>query len=450
MVREWRGWPGRTTAPLRIHPPAPQPANSANAGVSGIPPAQAPIPSGPTFDVTNYGAVGDGVADDTSEVQAAITAAAGVGGTVLVPAGTYRISAAVSVPGGVRVTGAGTLRQVTAGRVGLRITGSDVTVEGITLTGRHSAAAYAGGEYAISAQGTSAVPLRGVTIRDVTISKWGAYGVYLQWVSGFTVTGAAVSDIGYTGIGVLSGFDGSITGNRVDNITPGVVGDMYGIIVSYGGVADPPSARILVDGNTVSRVAWQGINSHSGSDLTITNNQVYACTSGIFIAGGKPTGIVISGNVIDSQSDAAPDATGKAILLMGESTTARGSAQIRDNTIRRHKWILLQNTSGVVVSGNTFDRVNPSGILLNGHNASFTVTANTFIDMWSNSENTAGIDTSSTGYDTGTIESNVLRRGTKSATYINNWGFRLFGAGTGSSIQLRNNDFTAATVAPTG
>ena len=350
---------------------------------------------GPSFSVVDYGAAGDGVADDTAEVQAAITAAAGVGGTVVVPAGTYRISSALTVPGGVRVTGSGQLRQVTAGRSGLRITGSDVTVEGITLTGRHSTSTYAGGEYAIFAQGVSvASPLRGITIRDVTVSKWGAYGVYLQWVTGFAVSGATVFDIGYTGIGVLSGFDGSISRNRVDNITPGSASNMYGIILSHGGsggTADPPSARVVVDGNIVSRVVgWHGINSHSGYDLTITNNQVYACTSGIFIAGGTPTGIEISGNVIDSQSDAAPDATGTAIMLMGGSTTARASARISDNTIRRHKWIRLQNTTGVVVSGNTFDRVNPSGILLYGNNANFTITTNTFIDMWSNTQNTAG------------------------------------------------------------
>ena len=409
---------------------------------------------GPSFSVVDYGAAGDGVADDTAEVQAAITAAAGVGGTVVVPAGTYRISSALTVPGGVRVTGSGQLRQVTAGRSGLRITGSDVTVEGITLTGRHSTSTYAGGEYAIFAQGVSvASPLRGITIRDVTVSKWGAYGVYLQWVTGFAVSGATVFDIGYTGIGVLSGFDGSISRNRVDNITPGSASNMYGIILSHGGsggTADPPSARVVVDGNIVSRVVgWHGINSHSGYDLTITNNQVYACTSGIFIAGGTPTGIEISGNVIDSQSDAAPDATGTAIMLMGGSTTARASARISDNTIRRHKWIRLQNTTGVVVSGNTFDRVNSVGILLYGNNANFTITTNTFIDMWSNTQNTAGIGTGRTGYETGVIENNVLRRGTKTATYINNWGFQLSGL-TGSNVQLRNNDFTAATIAPTG
>ena len=406
---------------------------------------------GATFNVRDFGAVGNGTVDDTAAFRAAITA--GAGKTVLIPDGTFRISAPVTVPAGTTMTGTGTIHQTSAGRSGLVLSGSGVTVEGVTLLGSRTSNVYAGGEDAIRGAGASTgSPLTNIMIRSVTISGWGAHGVYLQYVKGFTVSGSNVHDVGYAGIGVMSGFDGSISGNRVDNITPGTATNMYGIFLSYsgdGGVTDPPSARVVVDGNTVSRVAWQGINSHAGSNLTITNNHVNACTSGVFIAGTGTTGLIISGNVIDNLADTAPDATGKAILVMG-SLAAPASGEINNNIIRRSKWVLLQNTQGLVVSGNTFDRSNPSGILLNGHNTSFAITGNTFTDMWSAAENTAGIDTSSTGYDTGTISGNVLRRGSKTASYINNWGFRLFGAGTGSNVQATNNDFTAATKAPIG
>jgi parallel beta-helix repeat protein len=45
-----------------------------------------------TFNVKDYGAVGDGVADDTTAIQAAVTA-----GNVFFPAGTYKITATISV-----------------------------------------------------------------------------------------------------------------------------------------------------------------------------------------------------------------------------------------------------------------------------------------------------------------------------------------------------------------
>ena len=47
--------------------------------------------------VKNTGAVGNGIADDTAEIQAAVNQVAGTGGTVLVPAGTYMVNALVSV-----------------------------------------------------------------------------------------------------------------------------------------------------------------------------------------------------------------------------------------------------------------------------------------------------------------------------------------------------------------
>lgn len=54
----------------------------------------------PWFDVTAFGAAGDGVTDDTAAIQAAINAAAAAGGgTVFVPAGTYLVSAGLSFEG---------------------------------------------------------------------------------------------------------------------------------------------------------------------------------------------------------------------------------------------------------------------------------------------------------------------------------------------------------------
>ena len=53
---------------------------------------------GSYHNVLSYGAVGDGVADDTAEIQAAIDAASAVGeGHVLLPAGNYKISSALTL-----------------------------------------------------------------------------------------------------------------------------------------------------------------------------------------------------------------------------------------------------------------------------------------------------------------------------------------------------------------
>lgn len=62
-------------------------------GADGDPGPQGPPGTGAIyFNVTDYGAVGDGVTDDTAEIQATIAAAMPVNGTVYLPAGTYAIS----------------------------------------------------------------------------------------------------------------------------------------------------------------------------------------------------------------------------------------------------------------------------------------------------------------------------------------------------------------------
>ena len=52
---------------------------------------------GAPINVQDYGAVGDGTTDDTAAIQAAISAAEGVGGKLVFPQANYRISAALTV-----------------------------------------------------------------------------------------------------------------------------------------------------------------------------------------------------------------------------------------------------------------------------------------------------------------------------------------------------------------
>ncbi len=60
--------------------------------------------SGPVFNVKAYGAVGDGVTDDTAAIQAAV-AAAGSAGTLFFPAGTY-VAGSFTYADGIKLQGA--------------------------------------------------------------------------------------------------------------------------------------------------------------------------------------------------------------------------------------------------------------------------------------------------------------------------------------------------------
>lgn len=54
-----------------------------------------------------YGAIGDNVADDTASIQAAFTAASNAGGIVFFPAGTYRVTSALTLGLGASIMGSG-------------------------------------------------------------------------------------------------------------------------------------------------------------------------------------------------------------------------------------------------------------------------------------------------------------------------------------------------------
>lgn len=60
-----------------------------------------------TISIKDFGAVGNGTADDTAAIQAAITAANASGKVVYIPAGIYRTTATLSITKGIRITGDG-------------------------------------------------------------------------------------------------------------------------------------------------------------------------------------------------------------------------------------------------------------------------------------------------------------------------------------------------------
>jgi hypothetical protein len=88
--------------------------------------------------VKDFGAVGDGVADDTAAIQAAIDAvqAAG-GGEVFVPKGTYNLSAALTLPDAVSLVGANRyaalLRQTVATANVINVTGWFCNVRSLSI-----------------------------------------------------------------------------------------------------------------------------------------------------------------------------------------------------------------------------------------------------------------------------------------------------------------------------
>lgn len=141
--------------------------------------ADAPTPS-LIFDVREYGAEGNGVANDTTDIQRAITAAAGVG-VVYFPPGTYRAV-------GLRYVSDTTLRGASRGSVVIRlpdgVSGSvlqgptntrvqNLIIEDLTLDGNNVEPGNAHSLF-------HSYALDGLTCRHVTFRGSRGYGVGLQ------------------------------------------------------------------------------------------------------------------------------------------------------------------------------------------------------------------------------------------------------------------------------
>jgi len=297
------------------------------------------------------------------------------------------------------------------------------------------------------------------------------YGVHAEYVTDFTVTGCRLTDIGYAAVDALSSTHGLIADNRIDNITPGTSGNMYGVALSRYNGADlavhPRSTDITVRGNTVSNVAWEGLDTHGGQRITFADNVVLGCQVGIAVVGSvgapgvdtfAPKDITVTGNVIDSQvTDGTLQAgisfVGSDGATSSDPATDYATGTIVGNVIRGHGTqdvaisgaTYHRNTQGLVISGNTFINSSPNGIFCYYDNRGMVIAHNTFVDVWSTDLLYPSAIHLNDANNTGLIAGNVLRHDPGfTATHLAAYGVYNGGYAAGTDVNYGANDFVAA------
>jgi hypothetical protein len=281
--------------------------------------------SGPVIRVTSFGAVGDGVADDTSAIQGAIDAASVSGGVVYLPAGEYRLTrqpgeATLTLKSNVTVRGDGVGTHIfldpatppdSARHYVMRVGGqneaaSDIVVEDLKLTVNN--AAIAGGS------------LMGICARhdgtDKTIHSDNVLVRNCHIVDSQIAVGCTKSAV--TGPYPEARLNGQFRNWVVENCVLDLSGNKmielgecdYGVIRNnlMTRCADGPQAifhsrNILIDGNRINYTV-SGINVTAGS-----NN------------------ITIIGNVVEADASIAATATSSALYFRTEATTATDYVQ---------------------------------------------------------------------------------------------------------------------------
>lgn len=150
------------------------------------------------FPVRLYGAVGDGTTDDAAEINAAVSAAGAVGGTVLFEGGkTYAVSAPVNLLSNVTYRGGGatSIIKALASFTGDAVMDygpggrSDVVIERLVVDGNKA-------NTSGNINGINNPASTGTVIRDVTVKNARTRGVYLYDSEGALLDNVRVVDCG--------------------------------------------------------------------------------------------------------------------------------------------------------------------------------------------------------------------------------------------------------------
>lgn len=324
-----------------------------------------------TYNVKNYGALGDGVTDDTTAIQAALTAAtAAGGGDVFVPSGTY-LSGLLTVGSKTRLvlSPAATLK-LKNGANSILLDFSAATnsgIEGGTVDGNRANQTTGAGGAAIEL-GT------GCYARNVKVQHCKVAGIRANYSDG-VVEGCTITDTGIMGIFSWTDIPGAniarlrIVGNTVDRSAEGA-----GIV--YGGIS--------VQGTTAN-------GTYTVTDLTISDNTV--------IMPASPT---------------ADTAIG--IQTWGHVTRATIEG---NHTVNGAMGISLDHAAYHSVVGNTIDSADDYGIELGGiggeSSRHCTITGNTINGA---ATTTYGIVLWGDGPIYNTVSSNIINACSASGIFI--------------------------------
>ncbi len=286
------------------------------------------------FDVAEYGAVADDGADDIESITAAI-AAADSGDTIVLPAGTFHVSDAVVLTGGVTFAGQGTEQSIIQyleenNNAVVRIADvSHVIMHDMTIAGSDSSS------NGIMIARSTGNTFRDLVIRDITMpdafshgiycaadvdrsvfsritfsniavaSKWGA-GIRIAWGSCFNqVLDCTMSDMGRGGVLCNNNANGNIIlRNTIQRY--GLAEDSAGLGIEIWGDSD----SCIVEDNVIDH--WLSI---AGSDFCAVRRNIIQASgdswitygieyaTGIFnvfadnaVGKGQRLGISISGN----------------------------------------------------------------------------------------------------------------------------------------------------------
>jgi len=340
--------------------------------------------------VKAYGAVGDGITDDTAAIQAALTKAGVAGGGVYIPVGTF-LTDTLTMGSSTTFIGLGGTLKLNDSSDGPVITTplstTNSVMQGLIIDGNSANnTGTAATDGLINILSTNAAPSSNITIDRCLISD--------AYQSCVTIREAA--------------FDIQIINNQIDgtdqlaglNLAPDSSNPVYNVTVVNNTIRNTNTSGITAVGPLrQSRIVGNHIDltgAASGSCILIQANTGSTINRNNVIEGNMclespEHGIHVGGNSIIVRGNTLRNYVGWGVRLetIGLPDNQNSACIISDNVIRwsvsSAQGIYTQNGAGVVVSGNTIRTLNFQGdigihIALTGTSTTdadrFTVTGN--------------------------------------------------------------------------
>lgn len=181
---------------------------------------------GAAANVLDFGAIGDGIADDTSSIQAALDDSTGV----FLPEGTYKITAALRMNDNNFIFGCGRGSVISSTHDGATFKGKDVTPASGTNVRRYNGG---GRDFAVYGPGTGSTASVAFDMRGCSMFKW--FNVLVQNINtgathggGYSsyyneYYGVDMSTVQYGYYNTALGNENTVFGGRVNDATTGTV-----------------------------------------------------------------------------------------------------------------------------------------------------------------------------------------------------------------------------------
>lgn len=365
------------------------------------------------FNVKNYGAKGDGVANDHTFIQSALSAATVNGGQVIVPPGVYLIGAVLRLYRNTRLTllpgaefrrnYAGTmLLNGDAGQTLGGYTGhGNITIEGGLWNMRGTTAGLTASAMCISIGHAQNVTIRDLEIRDLP----GYHGIEINATKdakimncefrGYVDPGGrdfseAIQPDGSISVGVFGGF-GPYDMTFCEDIY--IAGNYFGPSGTAGTTAWPRGIgshsarvgrwhkRVRIIGNTFEGILQYGCSIYNYQNVTIKGNTFNGCGSSVRLrtiiasdtedtkdTNGNATGgsqemtnIAVVGNTMNGGLGYDDN-----IIALGETTgyvrqlTVNGN--VLDTSTASENGIRFQNVQRAAINGNQINNISGSAI----------------------------------------------------------------------------------------